>query len=56
MKKLGIFGLLCFCASLLFAGHTVVPANEKLKINTNDIVWQYDFQKKKCVQPAFADR
>lgn len=56
MKKLGVFGLLCFSASLLFAGYTVVPANEKLKINTNDIIWQYDFQKKKCVQPAFAYR
>lgn len=40
----------------LFAGHTVVPANEKLKINTSDMIWQYDFQQKKCFKPSFEDR
>lgn len=57
MKKLGLslVGLLGLVGNL-YAGHTIVPANEKFKINTNDMVWQYDFQKKKCVQPTFEDR
>lgn len=48
--------LLVVAVMSLFAGYTVVPPNEKYKINTSDIIWQYDFQKKKCVAPTFEDR
>lgn len=53
--KLGL-GLLVASATSAIAGHTVVPPNEKYKINTSDMTWQYDFQQKKCVQPDFSDR
>lgn len=56
MKKivLGLLGLGLVSGS--FAGNTVVPANEKLKINTSDIIWQYNFSTKKCFQPPFENR
>ena len=53
MKKLLLSSIL---TSAVFAGHTIVPVNEKLKINTSDIIWQYNFQSKKCEQPSFQDR
>lgn len=53
MKKLL---LLSAITSVMLAGYTVVPANEKFKINTSDIIWQYNFQSKKCEQPTFQER
>ena len=38
----------------LFAGDTVVPPNEKYRLNTQDIAYQYDFKKKKCEAPNFS--
>lgn len=38
----------------LFAGDTVVPPNEKYRISSADIFWQYDFQQKKCAKPTFS--
>lgn len=51
MKKLLLVSLLI---SSIFAGDTVVPPNEKYKLNTADITHQYDYQKKKCVTTTFS--
>lgn len=57
MKRLTLTVLTgALLASTAFAGHTVVPPNEKYKINTSDMTWQYDFQAKKCIKPSFGDR
>ncbi len=40
----------------LFAGDTVVPPNEKYKINTSDMWYLYNFPKKKCELSTFQEK
>lgn len=40
----------------LFAGDTIVPPNEKYKINTTDIWYLYNFPAKKCEPTTFKER
>lgn len=53
MKK--IITTLCL-ATVLFAGETIVPKDEHLRINTNDIVYRYNYDLKKCVTTSFGYR
>ena len=53
MKKIYLSTLLSMS---LFAGQTIVPPNEKFKINTPDLMFQYDYQGKKCGPTDFEFR
>ena len=49
--------LLILLTSLsLFAGDTIVPPNEKFKLSTTDLMYQYDYQAKKCKSTTFEYR
>ncbi len=50
MKKFILSSVLTvsITAVQLFAGTTVVPPNEYAKINTNDVLYRYNYQYKKC--------
>lgn len=53
MKKIYASAIL---ATSLFAGQTIVPPNEKYKINTPDLMYQYDYISKKCGPTTFEFR
>lgn len=53
MKKIFMSLALVGC---MFAGDTIVPPNEKYKINTADMWWLYNHPKKKCEATTFKER
>ena len=58
MKRLTLGMLLVLGTSTvnLFAGDTIVPPNEKYKINTSDIWYLYNYPLKKCEETTFRER
>lgn len=49
--------LLALLISLsLFAGDTIIPPNEKFKLSTTDLMYQYDYQAKSCGPTTFEHR
>lgn len=57
MKRLTLLVLTgALLASTAFAGDTIVPPNEKYKINTTDIWWLYNHPLKKCEETTFKER